>query len=320
MSGRITSPFGAFTPASEVAAGHDLSWRNVIVTGGASGIGVETARALADQGASVTIAARDTDAGRRVADDLNATAAGPAVEVGALELADLGSVRRFAQSWGDRPLDILINNAGVMACDQAYTAQGLEMQIGVNHFGHTLLTLLLQDNLKAGARGGRSARVVQLSSGGHRWSGMVWDDIHFRTRPYDRWQAYGQSKTANSLFGVGFTKRFADAGVTCNAVHPGGIQTPLQRHVTLEERRRLGWGEPDAAPSPNMKSVQQGASTTVWAALSPDLEGIGGLYLEDCAQAAPASDENVRGGVWPWALDEEAAERLWAVTEETLGL
>jgi NAD(P)-dependent dehydrogenase (short-subunit alcohol dehydrogenase family) len=317
MSNRITSPFGARNPAREVAAGHDLAFKSVIVTGASSGIGVETARALAEIGAVVTLAVRDVDAGERVAESINATATGPAVTVARCDLADLGSVRAFADAWGGRPLHILVNNAGVMACDQAYTAQDLEMQIGTNHFGHSLLTLLLAANLEKAAKPGRTARVVQLTSGGHRKSAMRWDDVHFRTTPYDRWEAYGQSKTANVLFAVELSRRFADRGVTANAVHPGGIRTPLQRHVTPQERERLGW-PPEDAPAPGLKTVEQGASTSVWAALGPELEGIGGLYLEDCAQARPAQ-EGIYGGVWPYALDPGEAARLWELTRETIG-
>jgi NAD(P)-dependent dehydrogenase (short-subunit alcohol dehydrogenase family) len=318
MTDRIISPFGARTTAREVAVGHNLAWKSVIVTGASSGIGVETARAFAEIGAVVTLAVRDVEAGERVAESINATATGPAATVARCDHADLNSVRSFADAWGGKPVHILVNNAGVMACDLAYTAQDLEMQIGTNHFGHSLLTLLLAANLEKGGKLGRTARVVQLTSGGHRGSGMRWDDVHFRATPYDRWEAYGQSKTANVLFAVEFSKRFADRGVTANAVHPGGIRTPLQRHVTPEERKRLGWPPADQV-SPNMKTVEHGASTSVWAALGPELEGIGGLYLEDCAQALPAKEGQASGGVWPWALDTEEAERLWALTRETVG-
>lgn len=317
MAARITSEFGARTSAREVAEGHDLTGRNVIVTGASSGIGIETARALAEIGAHVTLAVRDLAAGSNVAQNINSANAGPPVEVRQLELAEFASIRQFAQACGDSPLHLLINNAGIMACDQAYTAQDHEMQIGVNHFGHSLLTHLLTRNLMGGAESGRSSRVVQLTSGAHRNSAIRWDDMHFRTTPYDRWQAYGQSKTANTLFAIAFNRRFRDQGITANAVHPGAIRTPLQRHVTQKERDRLGWAPLDE-PSPNMKTVEQGASTSIWAALAPELEGIGGLYLEDCAQAAPAAEGQAYGGVWPWALDEAEAERLWERTRQVI--
>jgi NAD(P)-dependent dehydrogenase (short-subunit alcohol dehydrogenase family) len=319
MPGRLTSNFGARSTAREVAAGHDLAGRNVVVTGASSGIGVETARALAEIGAAVTLAARDLEAARAVAEDIAAKAPGASVAVGKLELGDQASVRAFAEAWGRKPLHLLVNNAGVMACDQGYTAQGFETQIGVNHFGHTLLSLLLARNLEEAAQSGRAARIVQLSSGGHRKSAIRWDDMHFRTTPYDRWEAYGQSKTANVLFAVDFTRRYGARGVFANAVHPGGIRTPLQRHVTPQERERLGW-PPDDHPAPHLKTVEQGAATSVWAALAPELEGVGGLYLEDCAQAEPAKPGQASGGVWPWALDPAQAARLWEVTLAELGL
>ena len=317
MTARVVSPFGKRTPAREVAQGHDLTGCNVIVTGASSGLGIETARTFVEIGAQVTLAVRDQAAGRAVAADIDAAMAGPPVEVRPLELGDFASIRQFADAWGKTPVHLLINNAGVMGCDQAYTAQNLEMQIGVNHFGHALLTHLLTPNLMDSAQAGKSARVVQLTSGAHRNSTIRWDDMHFRTTPYDRWQAYGQSKTANTLFAIAFNREFRERGVTANAVHPGAIRTPLQRHVTEEERFRLGWAPLDK-PSPNLKTIEEGASTTVWAALAPELEGIGGLYLEDCAQALPAEAGQTYGGVWPWALDEADARRLWEYTQQVI--
>lgn len=317
MTSRIVSAFGKRTPAREVAQGHDLTGCSVIVTGGSSGLGIETAGTFVEIGAQVTLAVRDQSAGRAVAADIDAAKAGPPVEVRPLELGDFGSIRDFAKAWGKTPVHLLINNAGVMGCDQAYTAQDLEMQIGVNHFGHALLTHLLTPNMMEAAQAGRSARLVQLTSGAHRNSAIRWDDMHFRTTPYDRWQAYGQSKTANTLFAIAFNRAFRDRGITANAVHPGAIRTPLQRHVTEEERVRLGWAPLDT-PSPNLKTVEEGTSTTVWAALAPELEGIGGLYLEDCSQALPAEPGQKYGGVWPWALDEEDAGRLWDHTQAVI--
>jgi NAD(P)-dependent dehydrogenase (short-subunit alcohol dehydrogenase family) len=317
MTAQVVSAFGKRTPAREVAQGHDLSGRNVIVTGASSGIGIATARAFVEIGAHVTLAVRDLAAGQAVAADIDAAKAGPPVAVRPLELGDFASVRQFADTWGKAPLHLLINNAGVMGCDQAYTAQDLEMQIGVNHFGHALLSHLLTPNLIDAAEAGRSARLVQLTSGAHRNSAIRWDDMHFRTTPYNRWRSYGQSKTANSLFALAFHRRFREQGITANAVHPGAIRTPLQRHVTPKERIRLGWAPLDQ-PSPHMKTVEQGASTTIWAALATELEGVGGLYLEDCAQAQPAAPGQPSGGVHPWALDEEDAERLWDHTQEII--
>jgi NAD(P)-dependent dehydrogenase (short-subunit alcohol dehydrogenase family) len=318
VSARITSDFGATSTAREVAAGHDLNGVTAIVTGGASGIGVETARALAEAGAEVTLAVRNTAAGEATAAEIHKTAPGK-VSVGALDLSDLTSVAAFAGAWGDKPLDILINNAGVMACPQSYTAQDLEMQIGTNHFGHYLLSVLLARALMNAAEEGRRSRLVSLSSIGHRRSGINFEDMHYRQRPYDKWEAYGQSKTANSLFAVGFHERFADLGVTANAVMPGGIMTPLQRHLPREEMIAFGWMDESGKINDRFKTTEQGAATSVWAALGEELEGVGGLYLENCNQALPWSQENPFEGVMPHALDPETAGRLWAVSEETTG-
>ena len=320
MADRITSPFGTFTPARDVVAGHDLTGKSAVVTGAATGIGVETARALAEAGCAVTLAVRNREAGERIADEINQTAKGARASVGPLDLSNLASVRAFAEEWGDAPLHILINNAGVMACPQSYTADDLEMQIGTNHFGHALLTLSLAGALESGAVDGKTARVVELTSIGHRRSNINWDDPHYRTRAYDKWESYGQSKTANSLFAVGFNRRFKDRGITANAVMPGGIMTPLQRHLPREEMIAFGWIDEAGNVTQGFKTTEQGASTSVWAAVGAELEGIGGLYLENCAQAEPANPENPRGGVWPWALDPEGADRLWAITKDTIGV
>ena len=234
MTDRITSLFGPRSTAREVVDDHDLSGQTIIVTGGASGLGVETARALAEAGAEVTIAVRNAEAGAAAAADMNTTAGGR-VSVGLLDLSDLPTVAAFATTWGDKPLSALINNAAVMACPQSYTAQDLEMQIGTNHFGHFLLTTLLARALMNGAEDGRASRVVSLSSIGHRRSPVNFDDPHYRHRPYEKWASYGQAKTANALFAVGFNARFADLGINANSVMPGGIMTPLQRHLPIEE-------------------------------------------------------------------------------------
>jgi NAD(P)-dependent dehydrogenase (short-subunit alcohol dehydrogenase family) len=319
MAARITSPFGIFSTAREVTAGHDLTGKSAVVTGAATGIGVETARALAEAGAAVTLAVRNRDAGERIAAEINRTAKGAKASVGPLDLSDLGSVRAFAAEWGDDPLHILVNNAGVMACPQSYTHDDLEMQIGTNHFGHALLTLALAPALEKGAVGGCTARVVELTSIGHRRSNINWEDPHYRTRLYDKWEAYGQSKTANSLFAVGFHQRFKDRGVTANAVMPGGIMTPLQRHLPREEMIAFGWIDESGKIADGFKTTEQGASTSVWGAVGPELEGVGGLYLENCAEAAPFDAARGRQGVMAYALDPEAAERLWALSVETTG-
>lgn len=316
----IRSRFGAFTPARIVAGDHDLSGRNVIVTGGASGIGVETARALANAGADVMLAVRDRVAGERVASELNQSIGADRVLAGTLDLASLGSVGSFVDAWGDQPLDILINNAGVMATPLLHTAEDLELQIGTNHFGHFVLTMGLTRALMNAAEEERAARVVQLSSIGHRRSDIHWDDPHYRTRPYDKWEAYGQSKTANALFAVGFNARFEEHGITANAVMPGGIMTPLQRYLPREEMVAMGWMDEEGNVREGFKTPEQGASTSVWAAVGEELEGIGSLYLEDCREAGPWSKEDPVHGVMPYALDPESAERLWALSEETTGV
>jgi NAD(P)-dependent dehydrogenase (short-subunit alcohol dehydrogenase family) len=320
MADRITSPFGAKSTAREVIAGHDLSGKVAIVTGAATGIGVETARALALAGAEVIIAARKPDLGEEVANAINEEAGLKRASFGMVDLASLESIRHFAHVWGDRPINLLINNAGVMASPLMRTADGFEMQFGTNHLGHFLLSVLLAPNLIAGAKAsGKTSRLVSLSSIGHRRAGVNFDDPNYNDRPYDKWESYGQAKTANSLFAVGFDKRFKDQGVRANAVMPGGIMTPLQRHMTLDEQRAMGWLDENDKPREGFKTTEQGAATSVWAAVGDELEGQGGLYLEDCAQAVPWSQERPWNGVMPHALDPEAADRLWDLSAKTVG-
>lgn len=320
MSDRITSPFGAKSTAREVVAGHDLSGRTAIVTGAATGIGVETARALALAGAEVIIAARKPDLGEEVANAINEEVGSKRVSFGMLDLSSLAAVRHFANVWGDRRVDLLINNAGVMASPLMRTADGFEMQFGTNHLGHFLLSVLLAPNLVAAAKAsGKRSRLVSLSSIGHRRAGVNFDDPNYEHRDYDKWEAYGQAKTANSLFAVGFDKRFKDQGVNANAVMPGGIMTPLQRHMSIEEQRAMGWLDENDKPREGFKSTEQGAATSVWAAVGDELEGVGGLYLEDCNQAVPWSQERPWNGVMPHALDPEAADRLWDLSVKTVG-
>ena len=314
---RITSPFSAQSTAREVAEGHDLTGKTAIVTGASAGLGIETARALAGRGADVTLAVRDTEAGQKIADAINQAEGRLAARVARLELGSLASVRDFARSWGDRPLHLLIDNAGIMACPLGYTEDGFETQFGVNHLGHFLLTVLLAPALVAAA----PARVVVLSSGGHQASDIHWDDPHYRSRPYTPFEAYGQSKTANILFAIGFTRRFAERGVTANSVMPGVIHTSLGRHLTPEMIKGIFYdenGQPRLMPT---KSPEQGAATSVWAAVGSELEGIGGLYLADCAEAALLTPETAQifGGVKPYALDPASAERLWALSVKETG-
>jgi NAD(P)-dependent dehydrogenase (short-subunit alcohol dehydrogenase family) len=320
MSERITSPFGAKSTAREVVAGHDLSGKVAIVTGAATGIGVETARALALAGAEVIIAARKPELGEEVANAINEEAGLKRASFGMVDLASLESIRHFAHVWGDRPVNLLINNAGVMASPLMRTADGFEMQFGTNHLGHFLLSVLLASNLVAGAKAsGKRSRLVSLSSIGHRRAGVNFDDPNYEHRDYDKWESYGQAKTANSLFAVGFDKRFKDQGVNANAVMPGGIMTPLQRHMSIEEQRAMGWLDENDKPREGFKTTEQGAATSVWAAVGDELDGVGGLYLEDCNQAVPWSQERPWNGVMPHALDPEAADRLWELSLETVG-
>ncbi|HEX5262973.1 MAG TPA: oxidoreductase [Phenylobacterium sp.] len=315
----ITAGLDPYTDASVVLKGKDLSGQTAIVTGGATGIGIETVKALAGAGADVTIAVRKRDLGEAAAKEVNAAVGAERASVGMLDLSDLATVAAFTRAWGDKPLNMLINNAGVMACPLTYTADDLEMQLGTNHFGHFALGVGLARALMNGAEDGRGARLVSLSSIGHLRGGVDFDDPHYRSRPYDKWQAYGQSKTANALFAVGFDKRFSDLGVNANAVMPGGIMTPLQRHLPREEMIAMGWMNEEGVVTQGFKTPAQGASTSVWAAVGDELEGVGGLYLENLAEAAPYQPGN-RFGVAAHALDPDAAERLWALSEETTGV
>lgn len=298
------SAFGAKTTAAEVVDGLDLSGKRMVVTGGASGIGIETARALAGAGAEVTIAVRDTAAGDGVAADIDGD-----VRVAPLDLLDRESVDAFASSWNG-PLDVLVNNAGVMALQElTLTPEGWETQFATNHLGHFRLALGLHEALKAAGE----ARIVSVSSLGHRNSPVIFDDLHYAFRAYDPWSAYGQSKTANVLFAVEAARRWADDGITANALMPGGIFTNLQRHMPTENveamRQRVG----DRAKTP-----EQGAATSVMLAARPELAGVGGKYYEDCAEAEVVHRRADRG-VAAYAVDPDNARRLWEVSLELLG-
>ncbi len=313
MSERITTPFGFETTALEVVEGVDLSGRRAVVTGGASGIGVETVRALAAAGAEVTIAARNLEAGQQVAAELSAATGNKSIFVAPLELTSQDSVKEFVRGW-DGPLHLLINNAGVMATPLTRTPEGWELQFATNHFGHFTLTVGLFDALRA-----EGARVVNVSSSAHLMGSVVFDDIHYDQRPYDRWEAYGQSKTANILFGIEAGRRWSSEGITMNALMPGSIATNLQRHLTeeeLQERIRQSGG----AATRRVKTPEQGAATTLVVATTPLLNGVSGKYFEDCNEAAPASGDSHRRGVAAYAQDPEAAAQLWKVSEETLEL
>jgi NAD(P)-dependent dehydrogenase (short-subunit alcohol dehydrogenase family) len=307
---RITTPFGFTSTAAEVIDGVDLSGKRAIVTGASSGIGVETARALADVGAAVTLAVRNTEAGELVAAEIREGTGNGAVAVGAVDLSDLSSVAAFAAAWSG-PLDILVNNAGVMAIQElTLSASGHEMQFATNHLGHFALALALHDSLSAAG----SARIVSVSSGGHLRSPVVFDDIDYAFRDYDPFGAYGQSKTANVLFAVEATRRWSADGIVANALMPGGIATPLQRHLPAHYAEQAL--DAFRAAGVDFKSVQQGAATSVLLATSPLLEGIGGRYFENCNEAVRVDRRGKpgQGGVAPYALDPANAERLWELS------
>ncbi|GAA3731510.1 SDR family NAD(P)-dependent oxidoreductase [Salinactinospora qingdaonensis] len=308
----IGSGFDARSTARDVLHGIELSGKRAVVTGGHSGIGLETTRALAEAGAHVVVGARTP----RTAAAALAGIAG--VEVDELDLSDLASVRGFARRFLDtgHSVDILINNAGVMACPQRLVGPGWESQFATNHLGHYALVNLLWPALEPGG-----ARVVAVSSAGHHLSGIRWDDVHFE-RGYDKWLAYGQAKTANALLAVHLDRLGRDAGVRAFSVHPGSILTPLQRHLTREEMVAAGWvDEAGNLADPSFKTPEQGAATQVWAATSPHLAGMGGLYCEDCDVAAPApADGAAFVGVRDHAVDPEQAARLWALSADLTGV
>ena len=303
----ITTPFGFDSTAAEVIDGVDLTGKRAIVTGASSGIGVETARALADAGARVTLAVRDVEAGDRVARDI-----GGAVDVKRLDLSDLASVESFVAAWQD-PLHVLVNNAGVMAIQElTLSSSGHEMQFATNHLGHFALALGLHDALAAAG----GARIVSVSSGGHLRSPVIFDDIDYAFRDYDPFGAYGQSKTANVLFAVEATRRWSSEGIYANALMPGGIATPLQRHLPKEYAEQAL--EAFRAGGTDFKTVEQGAATSTLLAASPLLDGVGGRYFENCNQARLVDRRGGpgTGGVAPYALDPTNAERLWELSLE----
>jgi len=306
----LRTPFGFDSTAAEVIAGVDLVGRRAIVTGGASGIGVETARALAGAGAHVTLAVRDVAAGHRAAADIGGT-----VDVAALDLSDVASVDAFVASWTG-PLDVLVNNAGVMAIQElTMSASGHEMQFATNHLGHFALAVGLHDALAASG----NARIVSVSSSGHLRSPVVFDDVDFAFRDYDPFGAYGQSKTANVLFAVEATRRWAADGILANALMPGGIATPLQRHLPADYAEQALTAF--RAAGTDFKTVEQGAATSTLLAASPLLDGVGGRYFEDCNEAEVVYRRTGpgRGGVAPYALDPANAERLWELSSALIG-
>ena len=314
------SEFGFSSTADEVLEGKDLSGRTALITGGYSGLGRETARAMAAKGAHIILSGRDTgkldEAAREIAD-----ATGAKVETLVCDLASLDSVRKAAKEANDRfdKIDLLINNAGVMAPPLERTEEGFELQFGTNHVGHFLLTNLLMPLVEKGDR----PRIVNLSSRGHHFDHVHFDDPNYEKRDYEKWAAYGQSKTANILFSVGLEKRLSDRDVHAYALHPGGIQTNLGRHMTEEDmawmmNRIKKMAEKSGEEPQGFKTIPQGAATTCWVATSDELEGAGGVYCEDC-HVANQDDEDTTGGVKSYAIDPDNAERLWAMSEEMVG-
>ena len=316
----MSSPrrFDKASTTDQVLEGIDLAGQVAIVTGASGGLGAETARSLAARGASVTLTARDTKKAEQVAGMIRGSHPGATVSVRSLALDRPDSVRAFAKGWlaENRVLHLLLNNAGVMACPLARTPEGWELQFATNHLGHFLLTALLTPALRAAG----GARVANTSSGGHRFSPVVFEDIHFERRAYDKWAAYGQAKTANVLHAVELDRRLAPAGVRAFGVHPGMIITELGRHLTKEDIETMQSRAKERSSSglASWKTPQQGAATQCWAVTAPELAGSGGLYLEDC-QVSGTTPPAGSLGAEAWALDAEAAQRLWSVSEETLG-
>ena len=311
--------FNTQSTTEDVIAGVSLAGKVALVTGASAGLGVETARVLAGAGATVVMLARDPDKLAPIMADLRNADPAAQLDSATVDLADLDSVRACAADLLDRypRIDLLINNAGIMACPLMRTAQGFEMQFGTNHLGHFLLTGLLLPALLAAAEAGGESRVVSLSSSGHRLAAFDPQDPNFENTDYDKFIAYGQSKSANSLFAVALESRFGDRGLHAYAVHPGMIMTELGRHMSQADYEEL---MAIAPPGETLvvKTVEQGAATSVWAATAPELADRGGSYLENCQLAEPAA-EGRDGGYMPYALDPETADRLWELSEELVG-
>ncbi len=306
----IPSGFGMRTTAAEVLQGIDLAGKNALVTGGYSGLGLETVRALAGAGAAVIVGARRPDV---AAIDLAGIAN---VTILPLDLSEPASIDAFAEKVADETpkIDILINNAAIMANPLTRDARGHESQFATNHLGHFQLTARLWTLIRAAAPG---ARIVALSSIGHARNGLDLDDVNFERREYQKWTAYGQAKSANALFAYELDRLAKSHGIRAFSVHPGGIKTPLQRHLTKEEEIAMGWYKPDGTLIDIFKTPQQGAATSVWCATSPLLDGKGGVYCEDC-DIAPTWIEGMDpyAGVRPHIRDPQLARDLWLLSEQ----
>ena len=309
----MAGPFGAETTTDEVLEGVDLSGKRILVTGASAGLGVETARALTAHGAKVVGAARDLDKARKATADI------PGIELVELDLASLASVRKAADALNadGRKFDVIIANAGIMACPKGTTADGFETQFGTNHLGHFVFVNRIAGLLKDGGR------LVNLSSRGHRLSDVNLDDPNFETTPYTEFGAYGRSKTANILFAVEFDRRHKTRGVRATALHPGGIQTELGRHMTPEVRQALidsiAANTPPGTPAFRSTTIPQGAATSVWAAVVAPADAVGAHYCEDCHVAEVVENESFGDGVRAYALDPDNAKALWAKSEEMVG-
>ena len=315
----LGSGFNSKTNANEITSDIDLYGKTAIVTGGYSGIGIETTRELITAGANVIIPAKRKDV---ATNNLNGIVSKE--NIIEMDLADLNSVKKFTEEFKQnfKILDLLINNAGIMACPETRIGSDWESQFAINHIGHFLLTRELMDVMADN----QGARFISLSSSAHSITGILWEDIHFKKNPYDKWMAYGQSKTASSLIAIEFHRKMKGKGVNGYSVHPGGIITPLQRHLQKDEMIALGWMKEDGSPSDLAKNFfktpSQGASTTLWCATSHQLNDIGGVFCEDCdiAKRKKDVDESMQRyfGVADWAIDVDEASKLWELTEKTL--
>ncbi|MEH6584532.1 MAG: SDR family NAD(P)-dependent oxidoreductase [Halioglobus sp.] len=309
------SNFNAESTTDEVIAGHSLAGKQAVVTGASTGLGLETVRVLAAAGARVLMLARDDGKLQDARQSILAAQPDAQLETALMDLSDLDSVRRAAAAIVEQypRIDLLINNAGVMCCPLGRTAQGFELQFGTNHLGHFLFTGLLAPAVIAAA----PARIVVLSSAGHKMAQANLEDPNYMSREYQKWQAYGESKTANALFATGLDERLKSLGVRAFSVHPGVIITELGRHLEPEDYTALAASQPEGRELV-YKSIPQGAATSVWAATSEDLEGKGGIYLEDCQIAEPAVAGG-DGGVESYAVDADIARRLWDLSEDLVG-
>ncbi|MEE6266400.1 SDR family NAD(P)-dependent oxidoreductase [Streptomyces diastatochromogenes] len=315
----LSTPFTSSSTADDVLRGVDLTGVRAIVTGASSGLGIETARALTAAGAEVTLAVRNTTAGDAVAEAIASSTGGIRPRVVRLDLADRATVTRFVDGW-DGPLHLLINNAGVVTGGLERTREGWELQFATNHLGHFALATGLHGALAQGALDRDGARIVSVSSTAHMRSGVDFDDLHFERRSYDPQIAYAQSKTANSLFAVEATRRWASDGIIANAVNPGGVATGLQRNFTTRQKDSLDAAE--AAGVFRYKTVEQGAATSIVAAVAPEFAHSGGHYLDDAqvAYTVPNDADLAQHphGVKAWALDPATAQRLWTASTNLL--